>query len=519
VPPGGPGGDRRKKVLAIGLAVVVAASAAGWVAGRSIRSPAEVASRTEPPVPSAITAPVEKLVLTSDVIVRGTVRFGSPQAVTLPKSALKATSGIVSIAPVKGAELVEGASAMVVSGRPVFVLQGGQPAYRDLGPGDQGADVQQLEDALARLGFNPGARDGRYDGATAAAVAAWYGAAGYKPFGPTDEQLAQLRAAEADRFGVQSEDVNAQESLVTARGQQASAEANVRKAQSALRAAEEDRRAAQLQLDAARASNLNASEIAGFEAAVIQATSAIEVARADEAAARVEVTTAASLVRVAQSRVSLTRSRDGSLSRIVGELAGKLGIQVPADEVLFFPVLPVRVDEVTIKVGDETSVPVMTISSSALAVEGGLTRSDAELVKEGAPVRIEEADRGIQLTGRVSVVAATPGTLGAEPGRYYLNVTPDSAPADLVGSSVVMTISVGSTEGEVLVVPIAALSVAADGTSRVQVENKDGTTRYVTVRPGLRAKGNVAVTATRGRLAEGDLVIVGTSAKERAREQ
>ena len=60
-----------------------------------------------------------------------------------------------------------------------------------------------------------------------------------------------------------------------------------------------------------------------------------------------------------------------------------------------------------------------------------------------------------------------------------------------------------------LAVPVAALSVAADGTSRVQVQAADGATRFVTVTPGLAAKGLVAVTPD-GDLAEGDLVVVGT---------
>jgi multidrug efflux pump subunit AcrA (membrane-fusion protein) len=76
---------------------------------------------------------------------------------------------------------------------------------------------------------------------------------------------------------------------------------------------------------------------------------------------------------------------------------------------------------------------------------------------------------------------------------------------------VVLTITVDSTEGEVLAVPVAALSVAADGTSRVEVQEADGTTRFVTVTPGLAAKGLVAVVSN-GPLAAGDLVIVGVGA-------
>ena len=49
----------------------------------------EPRERTAPPEPSLITATVERTTLTSDVVTRGTVRFGLPQVVSLPTSALK----------------------------------------------------------------------------------------------------------------------------------------------------------------------------------------------------------------------------------------------------------------------------------------------------------------------------------------------------------------------------------------------------------------------------------------------
>ena len=110
---GAPPGTRRNTVLLIALVAVITASAVGWVAGRRIQSPAEIASRTAPPSASLITVPVELRTLTSDVVARGTVRYGSPQTVTLPASPLKPGTSIVSIAPVKGAALNEGSVALV----------------------------------------------------------------------------------------------------------------------------------------------------------------------------------------------------------------------------------------------------------------------------------------------------------------------------------------------------------------------------------------------------------------------
>ena len=144
---------------------------AGWAAASQIRSPAQIAADTAAPNASLISVPVERRSLATEVIVRGTVRYGKPQQVALPVSGLKSNAQIVSRAPRPDSRLRDGAVGLTVSGRPVFVLRGDTPMHRDLGPGDSGQDVRQLERALARLGHRPGAIDGRYNGATAAAVA------------------------------------------------------------------------------------------------------------------------------------------------------------------------------------------------------------------------------------------------------------------------------------------------------------------------------------------------------------
>jgi len=52
-----------------------------------------------------------------------------------------------------------------------------------LGPGDQGAPVEWVQDALARLAFYSGARDGRFDPGTRAAVESFQRGAGIEPDG------------------------------------------------------------------------------------------------------------------------------------------------------------------------------------------------------------------------------------------------------------------------------------------------------------------------------------------------
>jgi multidrug efflux pump subunit AcrA (membrane-fusion protein) len=83
----------------------------------------------------------------------------------------------------------------------------------------------------------------------------------------------------------------------------------------------------------------------------------------------------------------------------------------------------------------------------------------------------------------------------------------------LAGFSVRLTIPVETSKGAVTAVPISAVSLAADGTSRVLVD-RGGKQEYVTVQPGLSTGGYVEVKTPDGRLAPGQLVVVGYKAAE-----
>ena len=560
----------RNVVVGAGFGLVIAAAGAGWVGGRQITSPSEVAARTAPPAASVIVAPVEQRTLTSDVVVRGTVRYGAPRAVTLATSGLKKAQDIVTAAPAKGADLAEGSVVMAVSGRPVFVLRGDRPGYRDLGPGANGADVEQLEQALLRRGYDPGPVDGEYDGRTGAAVSAMYAAAGWAPFGPTDEQTQAVRAAQADDFTARSDLAGQHEAVDAATAVLANAHDRVARAAraGATAAAADAASAAKTEHErlvavadiAARTAALDGAldaeglartavdeaavgvpvvptklELATLHVAANQAARAVATARAELAAAQAGLSAVAvaaapldaasieAAAEVAAADAEVVRSQQAvdaagrkadlyehrPAAGMLEQLTVRLGVQVPADEVVFLPDLPVRVDIVKLAAGDPLTGAFMTVTNSRLAVDSALSLDDAQLVRVGAVVAISDADLGIKLTGTVTMVATSPGTDGAEPQRFHVEVAPTDAPTSLVGASVVMSITVNSTAGAVLSVPVSALSVAADGVSRVQVQASDRSTSYVTVLPGLTAGGFVAVRASTGTLRAGDLVVVG----------
>ncbi len=554
---------KRSMALAIGLAGVVAVAAAGFFAGGRVQSPAEVASRRAAPEPSLITVPVERRLLSTEVVTRGTVQFGAARKVSLATSALKSGPGIVTSMAAAGAALAEGDVVMAVSGRPVFVLAGAHPAYRDLGPGSVGKDVLQLESALGRLGFDPGPIDEVYDEQTSAAVERWYVAAGYTPQGATVDQLAARRAADGESRQLANDTLDAESGLRTAlqaveaanakmrlaelaldaaRASDASAgisatsdelraEAEVTRLEGQLRTAEAELRVARLRVSEAKSTVPlpTASELAGLEVAVETASAAVRATAGELAVARSSLaalsvgskapSASAAAIELEAARADLAAERNGlEIARRRVALAGsrsplpeglvRLGVQVPADELLFFPALPVRVDEFMVRPGDQALGTIMAVTNSQLTVVGSLPAAEARLVQSGATASIAATELGLTAAGTVLEIATTPGTRGADPQRFFLEVSGKDAPASLAGASVVVRIVVVSTSGEVLAVPVAAVSAAADGRSRIQVKTSAGLTVEVTVTVGLAAGGLVEVRPVDAELLAGDLVVV-----------
>ena len=571
---------KRNVVLVSVLALVAVAAVGGWVVGSRIVSPEEAAARTAPPTPSPILVPVEKRVLSSNVVTRGTARFGLPQPISIASSALKAKPGLIATLPLRNAQLREGSVMLTESSRPMFVLQGEIPAYRDLVPGISGNDVRQLEKGLERLGFDPGPIDGAYDAQTSAAVAQWYKSAGCEPFGPTAEQLATIRTLEQDVADATKQKLTTAGAAAAAglvleaarataehKNKVAAAELAAKiadrdrlmvtsrniiplavesaraKAQLAVKAGTADvaakisdralvvvdprstrtaRAAADAQLELARATAFN-TQLEG-ELAVQSAqrdaklaSGQFELAEAAVKAARLEgeaaVKAALDGQKIAELDAKLTEER---ATRLVADLdlaKRKVGVQVPVDEIVFIRALPVRVEEVTARVGDAASGPVMSVTDNQLMIDSSLPLDAAPLVKAGMAVAIDEQALGIATTGVVERVASTPGTHGVGGYHIYFEVRVGETPTPLEGFSLRLTIPIKSTKGAVTAVPISALSLAADGTSRVRVQNKDAL-EYIVVRPGLSADGFVEVNPVDGTLKPGQLVVVGFNSPE-----
>jgi hypothetical protein len=560
----------KRNILLAGVIFAVAAAAGiGWFFGSQIRSPAEVAAEAEPPEASNITVSVVLEELSADVITRGDIVFDDPVTVALSGSFAQQPEKLVVTKAVEvNAELAEGDLAVEVVGRPVFMLTGELPMYRDLRPGATGDDVLQVEGALGRMGLFTGEPDETWDQATGAAVAAWYEQAGYRPNGLSEEDEVVLTAARDRVRGAEGALADSEAALneaLAGAGQSAiaGARAEIAAAEDALDLAE---------IDAERANQLAERAVTDAEAAHAAATNELTRATADLAAAEGAdppvgpeemaelsqavaaaedaltaaataldqanfevgrtVTEQQSLVEAASSRVTVAKAALADLEKGVDtssirrqidsarsefalareeldELEGELGTWLPAGEVVFIRRLPVRVDQVAVSRGSVIEGSFITVSGSELALRSSVSERDATRVEEGMTVEIENPESGETIPGVISQKADRTGTNNVASDRVYIEITPETLPEEIIGTNVRVTIPVSSTGGEVLAVPAAALSATADGSTILQIEDDDGVLRTVKVEPGLAAGGLVEVTPLDGEIEEGDQVVVG----------
>lgn len=166
-------------MTAIGLSVVLA-SAVLLAAGR-VKSRDQAVADADAPARAVLTAPVEDRVLRVTTVFRG--QIVAEDQFDVHAAPLDGRDPVVSSPPFATGDFVpEGSSVVEVAGRPVLLLFGDIPAYRDLAVGDSGPDVTELEEALQRLGRAVGSTDGVFDDELAPAVAQTWRAAGYDPY-------------------------------------------------------------------------------------------------------------------------------------------------------------------------------------------------------------------------------------------------------------------------------------------------------------------------------------------------
>ncbi|WP_148220627.1 peptidoglycan-binding domain-containing protein [Xylanimonas cellulosilytica] len=139
-------------------------------------SPEQVAAQAEPPPPTPVVAALREGYLHGTMTMTATAVSSGVHEVVAPK----ALDGVVTFSDFAVAGEVQAGSAVVrVNGRPVIVMAGPFPLYRDLTSGDTGDDVLMLQRALVDAGHLRGTPDGVFGARTAAAVRALYRTVGF----------------------------------------------------------------------------------------------------------------------------------------------------------------------------------------------------------------------------------------------------------------------------------------------------------------------------------------------------
>ncbi|MBD3779973.1 MAG: hypothetical protein IE923_12015 [Micrococcales bacterium] len=520
-------------------AVAVVSLAAGLGLSRLIINPADAAARTAPPPAGPITVPVESRELSNDVTIRGDVVFDDAADVRVETSDLGERAVVTGQVPEVGATFDAGSVALEIAGRPVIVLPGGLPTYRTLRVGVSGPDVVQLKQALGQLGIDAGdpASDA-YDAATARGVEALYQRAGYAAPAPSDEEAEALSAAEQGVRSAQAEVTAAETALATA-GRGGSAAGDVAQADADVRQAERARDVARATLadrEAACGAPTPSPEVDCSSAGLLQARNAVadaEDAVGVAAARRAQLDAAPD---TSGEQASLTSARQSltDAQKALTEAQEAVITVLPASEVVYLETLPRRVDAVSVQRGGTVDGTVMSVSGAKLEVVASAAKADAALLEVGATGTVVAGDLEVPVTVTELRTDDSSGGSGGSgddqgggdggsgsgsgAGRTTVVLTPDDLTpeqvAELQGSNVRVTIPVSSTGGAVLAVPLAALTAGPGGESRVELMGDDDATELVEVETGLAAGGYVEVTGVDRDLAEGDLVVIGSSGEQ-----
>ncbi|HEU5470661.1 MAG TPA: hypothetical protein VFV67_08405 [Actinophytocola sp.] len=173
---------RRRFLVTAGVTAVTLAALvlAGTVLGPRLRSPEQAAADAAPPPASPVTATAERRVLAEPIVLRGQVTAGASTPLPPPAAAVGEDSVVTKVSVQSGRTLAEGDVVIARADQPMFALVLPFPLYRDIAPGDRGADVVAVQAALRRLGHGA-PRTGVLDAATQEAIHRLYAGSGWVP--------------------------------------------------------------------------------------------------------------------------------------------------------------------------------------------------------------------------------------------------------------------------------------------------------------------------------------------------
>ncbi|MCS6555916.1 peptidoglycan-binding protein [Curtobacterium flaccumfaciens] len=370
---------RRRVIVSVCLVAAVAAGVGTWALATVPSGPGASDSSGSPggTASSGATATVTRGDLTDSKVFAGTLGYGAATGVP------GAAAGTITWLPRPGDVVERDGALYAVDERDVRSMYGTVPLWRDLERGLQGADVRQLNENLAALGYD---------------------------------------VSVDDRFGPRTE--------------------------RAVRQWQQDR---------------------GHEVTAV--LTADDVAFVDGA------------VRVASVDGRLGERIAGGAGAAAG--AGGAGAGAGAAD------------------GTGAAADVLQVTSTRRVVAATVPQRDAERLAVGTDVEVRVNGAGAAMPG--SVVDVQPTTSEDGGTAVDVSVSFDPGKRRLPAAASAQVDAKGTTERDVLSVPVAALVAGAGGRYAVDVVQRDGTTERVRIEPGFSADGRIAVT---GDLAAGDRVVV-----------
>lgn len=447
---------RRRWAWTTVVVVLVVAFSSGY-ALRGVRSPQQALLDAAAAPRTVVTADVVLSVVSETVVGRGTVAAAAPVEVPLPVVTEGHRALVTSEPRDRGSSVAAGEVVVEIAGRPLIALPGAVPAFRDLRPGDSGGDVRQFQQAVADLGFALTV-DGEFGERTKAAVRWLYENLGYQT--PSTTGLGEPT----------SEEVTAAEDVVR------DAERQVAGLESQLRAAQAPQPAASEPAEGGGSAPTDTAALAGQ----------LEDARSD----------------VVRAQTALD-----SVEALTGPM-------VPSSEIAYVPTLPAQVVEAGGALGGPAPDPVAVLSTDSPVVQAGFEPVQAARLRPEMAVALVDETTGWTASGTVTDVAAAAAVDDDSAPTSTVTISADDIiPGEMIGASLRVDVTEAATDGEVLAVPVAAITGTADGSAYVVLVDDQGGQRKVEVTPGVSGGGLVEITPTGtepagGGLAVGDSVVI-----------
>ncbi|MDX2967663.1 peptidoglycan-binding protein [Kribbella solani] len=136
---------RRRTIVAILVIGTAGAGVAAYLVAPFDRQAKADDTSDKTPISTAI---VKRGTISARTSVNGTLAYAGSY------EAIGRASGVVTAVPSAGDQRRVGQVLYEVDGKPVILLKGSVPVFRDLKQGDKGADVKQLNAALVKLGYS-----------------------------------------------------------------------------------------------------------------------------------------------------------------------------------------------------------------------------------------------------------------------------------------------------------------------------------------------------------------------------